>query len=369
MNFLERINAVLHHQKPDKVPFAPSENLIPRGDFEREMRNRGMGLYAERATYWSETPNVRVESKRQVDGALTIYHTPAGSVSTGKNRRMIEDVDDYEPVIFMVNDTVFHADYSVYSNSVRDLGADGIVRGSGIEPPLEDIVRYIGAANLEKEQRAHPFASLEGRPEQFAKLLKALEQRTEKLLPLIEDSPSELIPVGEIGDAWTPEQFKKYILPFYQKYVPRLHEKGKLCSLRSPTASPYGALDVRTSKLKAFKDLIPQTGIDVVEGFTPPPIGDLSLEEARATWGKDIIIWLNFPETILLDGAEKTREYTINLLKSNATGGALVIGLTSMRPMTDEAMEHTFKEGLRAILDAVEYRAKGQEGKGAYVST
>jgi hypothetical protein len=336
MNFLARINAVLHHQKPDKVPFAPSENLIPRGDFEREMRNRGMGLYAKRATYWSETPNVRVESKRQVDGFLTIYHTPVGSVSTGKNRRMIKDVDDYEPVIFMVNDTVFHADYSGYSNLVRDLGADGIVRGSGIEPPLEDIVKYIGVANLENERQAHP--------EKFAKLLEALEQRMEKLLPLIENSPAEFISVGEIGDFTTPEQFKKYLLPFYQKYVPCLHEKGKLC-----------ALDVRTSKLKAFKELIPQTGIDVVEGFTPPPIGDLSLEEARATWGKDIIIWLNFPETILLDGAGKTREYTMNLLKSDAMSNALIIGLTSMKSITDEAMEHTFKEGLRAILDAVEY--------------
>ncbi len=68
---------------------------------------------------------------------------------------MIEDVDDYEPVIFMIKDTVFHADYSGYSNSVRDLGEDGIVRGTGIELPFEDVVRYIGAAHLEKEQRAH----------------------------------------------------------------------------------------------------------------------------------------------------------------------------------------------------------------------
>jgi len=280
MNFLERINAVLHHQKPDKVPFAPSENLIPRGDFEREMRNRGMGLYIKRATYWSETPNVRIESKRQVDGSLTIYHTPVGSVSTGRSKRMIEDVDDYEPVIFMIKDTIFQADYSGYSNSVRDLGEDGIVRGSGIEPPLEDVVRYIGTGNVEEEQRTHPFATLEGRPEQLAKLLEALEQRTERLIPLIEDSPAEFIPVGEMNDSWTPELFKEYVLPFYRKYLPRFHAKGKICSLRSPTPSSYGALDVSNVKLKAFKDLIPQTGIDVAEGFTPPPVGDLSLEEA-----------------------------------------------------------------------------------------
>jgi len=248
---------------------------------------------------------------------------------------MIEDVDDYEPVIFMIKDTIFQADYSGYSNSVRDLGEDGIVRGSGIEPPLEDVVRYIGAANVEEEQRTHP--------KQLAKLLEALEQRTERLLPLIEDSPAEFIPVGEMNNSWTPELFKEYVLPFYRKYLPRLHGKGKIC-----------ALDARTLKLKMFRDLISQTGINVIEGFAPPPIGDLSLEEAIATWGSDITIWLNFPETILFDSPEKTKEYTINLLNSDATGGALVIGLTSMKPMTDEVMENNFKTGLRGILDAID---------------
>jgi hypothetical protein len=339
MKFLERVNAVLHHQKPDRIPFVLSESLIPRGDFEREMRNRGIGLYAERATYWSEMPNVRTESERQVDVSLTVHNTPVGSVSVGrkgnKTKRMIEDADDYEPVIFMIKDTVFHADYSVYSNTVRDLGTDGIVRGSGIKPPFQDAMRYMGAANVQKEQRAHPG--------QFAELLEVLEQKTEELFALIADSPAEFISVGEIDDSWTLEQFEKYALPFYRKYVPRLHEKGKIC-----------ALDVRTSRLKAFKDLVSQTGIDVVEGFMPPPTGDLSVEEALATWGGDIAIWLDFPETILFDSAEKTKEYTINLLKSDAAGCALVIGLTSMKPMTDEAMEYAFKTGLRTILDALE---------------
>ena len=339
MRFLGRVNAVLHRQKPDKVPFAPSENMVPRGDFEREMRNRGMGLYAKRATYWSETPNVGIESKRQADTSLTVYNTPVGSVSTGrmgnKARRMIEDMADYEPVIFMIRDSVFHADYSVYSNSVRDLGSDGIVRGSGVEPPFEDAVKYLGVAGLEREKSEHSG--------QFAELLEALEQRTERLLSLVEESPAEFISVGEIGGSLTPEHFREYYLPFYRKYLPRLHEKGKIC-----------ALDIRTSGLKAFKDLIPQTGIDVIEGFSPSPVGDLPLEEALETWGRDITIWLNFPENVLFDGSESAEDYTINLLRSDPSGRSLIMGLTSVRPMKDEAMESKFKSGLRAIMDAVD---------------
>jgi hypothetical protein len=339
VKFLERVNAALHHQKPDRTPFAPSENIVPRGDFEREMRNRGMGLYAKRATYWSEMPNVGMESKRQADTYLTVYNTPVGSISAGrmgnKTRRMIEDIGDYAPVIFMIRDSLFHADYSVYSNSVRDLGSDGIVRGSGVEPPFEDAVEYLGVAGLEKEKGEHP--------RQFAELLEALEQRAERLLGLIEESPAELISVGEIGDSLTPDQFREYYLPFYRKYLPRLHEKGKIC-----------ALDIRTSELKVFKELIPQTGIDVIEGFSPSPVGDLPLEEALETWGGDITIWLDFPETVIFDGVESAKDYTNNLLKSDPAGKSLIIGLMSVRRMTDEAMESKFKTGLRAIMEAVD---------------
>jgi hypothetical protein len=45
MDFLTRINAVLHHEAPDQVPFAPYDNLVPRGEFVRKLRNRGMGLW------------------------------------------------------------------------------------------------------------------------------------------------------------------------------------------------------------------------------------------------------------------------------------------------------------------------------------
>ena len=335
MNFAERINAVLHHEKSDRVPFAPSENFIPRGEFEREMRNRGMGIYAERSLYWWETPNVKTEVKRQSGTSLTIYNTPVGSVSTGTEEGetgyMIESADDYDAVIFMVNDTVFHADYSVYINAARDLGTDGIVRGTGIKPPLEDIARYMGSANVDKEQRAHP--------EQFTALLEALGQKAEEILTIVSDSPAELVSVGRIDDSQTLEQFERYALPFYQENIPHLQDKGKIC-----------ALDVHTSKLKAFSNMIAQTGIDVVMGYAPPPVGDLSLQDALSAWN-GVTIWLDFPDTMLFDVAERTREYAASLLNSP---DSVIIGLTSMKPITDEAMENALKAGLRSVLGTVD---------------
>lgn len=351
MNFLERIQAVLHRRPPDVVPVAPYDNLLPRGDFARQLRNRGMGLCSRRSTVWSEMPNVRVEKRTEGDTVITYYHTPRGGVHT-RNRthlgrisdgasicteRLIKGVDDYAPVIFMLEDTVFHLDPSVYCDTERDLGADGIVRIDGIKPPYDVSQYYFSLEFWATEQVDHP--------EHFGRLLQALGDSAERQFQLLLESPGEFVGLGSIDGWYGPEKMAEYVVPFYQKYVPRLQEAGKLC-----------ALHAHASNLKGCKDLIAEMDFDVVEAFTPPPIGDLSLAEARAAWGKDTVIWVNFPETIFWLDEKKTREYTANLLKSDPPGDALVIGMTEMGTfgIHDDASERTFKKGLLALVETVE---------------
>jgi hypothetical protein len=88
----------------------------------------------------------------------------------------------------------------------------------------------------------------------------------------------------------------------------------------------------------------------------PPPISDLPIEEARAAWGEDTVIWVNFPETVFWYGTEQTKAYTLDLLESDPRPDRLVIGMTEMGTygVTDDETERAFKEGLRAILDAID---------------
>lgn len=155
MDFRERVNAILQGGEPDCVPYAPYDNLVPRGDFERELRNRGMGLCLRRSGIWSETPNVDVEYKTENVLAYTIYHTPAGDVRSARRTHvgrisdgetieaewMIKGAADYAPVVFMIDNTIFHQDYAGFLGHIRDVGADGIVRFEGPHPPL-----YVGEA-------------------------------------------------------------------------------------------------------------------------------------------------------------------------------------------------------------------------------
>jgi hypothetical protein len=112
--------------------------------------------------------------------------------------------------------------------------------------------------------------------------------------------------------------------------------------------------------MKAYKDLIAQVGFKVIEAFTPPPVGELSLAEVRQAWGNDTVIWINFPETVFYSGYEAARQWTIDLLRSDAPGDRLVISFTEMGlwgALNDET-ERIFKTGTQAIMDALDEHGK-----------
>jgi hypothetical protein len=358
MDFLSRIRAVLHHEIPDQIPFAPYDNLVPRGEFARQLENRGMGLCYRRATIFSEMPNVSIETRMRDGNLVTTYHTPVGDVSTQakthagriadnlavETQGLIKSANDYDPVIFMIEDTIFHTDNSTYYDMVRDIGRDGIFRDWGLDfeaSPYGATRRYFGEIyGLDEwvyHQRDHP--------DHFAKLLDAQTRRDERRLQLVADSPAEFLGFGWIEGLWSPDQFRKYEFPFYKKWVPYLQGKGKILSLHC---------DV-TRNLKSYKEVIAETGVDVVEAFTPPPVSDLPLKEAREAWG-NVIIWVNFPETIFWSGADVTKQYAIDLLKSAAPGDRLIVSFTEMGTWgaTNDATERSFREGTLALMDAIE---------------
>jgi hypothetical protein len=344
---------------PDKVPFAPYDNLIPRGEFERELRNKGMGLCFRRSTIWSEIKDVSVETKKEGDTILTTYHTPEGDVSTRSRAHlgrisdtstveiegMIKTPQDYDPVIFMLENTVFHADHSIYYNTIRDIGKDGIFRDTGLDhegSPYAATRRYFGYEyGLEKwieHQKNYP--------NHFCELINAQQRRDERRLQYVIESPADFIGFGWLEGLWSPKQFREFELAFYQKWISCLQSKGKICALHCDA----------TKNLNAYKGVMAEIGAAVIEAFTPPPIGELSLKEARQFWGPDTVIWINFPETIFWGGEEATRQYTKDLLLSDPPGNGLIISFTEMGlwGAVEEETRRVFRAGTLAIMEAIE---------------
>jgi len=291
-----------------------------------------------------------VEQKTKDNIHYTYYHTSEGTCSiayeslrekTSDSTKvqcgwMIEKLRDYEKVFALYEDKEAYTDYDSYNNAVRNIGRDGIVRGRGIYPPFSSTSSFYRLDDWAYAQYDNP--------DHFNKLMDVLNVRNEKLWPIVIDSPCRFIDMGSISGNYSPDKFKKYCLPFYKKYIPELHTRGKICSIHA-----------HASNLNSLKDVIGEIGADVIEAFTPPPIGDLSLSDARSAWGNDTVIWINFPETIFYNGPEYTKDYTRDLLEEDK-GNPLVIGFTEMglSGISDRESEKLFQEGFMAVMKAVE---------------
>jgi hypothetical protein len=288
---------------------------------------------------------------------VTTWETPVGSVqsrrrthlSRGGNagrsvveRAWIQRADDLGPVLFAIEDEELYPDYVSYDYLTYDLGQDCLIKVAGPSAPYEASYAYFdectpqAADNWRTAQRDHP--------DRFAHLLEALEKREQKRLRLAADSPGEVVCLRGLSGRYGPEQFQELVVPFLNDCAALLHEKGKILCLKTSATN-----------LSSFKDLIPLTGVDVIDGFVPPPVGDLSIPEARSAWGEQTVLWVDFPAQIFRAGAEATKKYTLELLESDPSG-ALVLGMTTIgtSSIVDDRSEQAYRAGMEAIMDAID---------------
>jgi hypothetical protein len=84
-----------------------------------------------------------------------------------------------------------------------------------------------------------------------------------------------------------PRLFKKYLVPYYQRYSEILHRQGK--KLGSHT----------DGNLKKLLSWLPDSGLDVCESFTPAPLTECTFEEAWTALEKGPLIWGGIPSYYL----------------------------------------------------------------------
>jgi len=326
LNIKKRIMTVYRGEQPDRIPLVIYSELCPRGYVERQLRNRGLGLKIAAPVWREEMPHVRVE-KNLGTLVCTTFHTPVGNVSMKERiglrqgagnswivEHLAKDVSDFEAVESMVEDTVYIPDYEPFQEVERELGDDGITFVWAGRSPLQKM-------QLELMGYKTFAIALYRYPKEFEKLLRALEKKADERYQIIAESPAEIVNGTDniSSEIVSPKLFEKYITPFYKKQAQLLHRKDKILE------------DHMDGKLKCLKDLIARTDLDVVEAFTPPPMGDLSLIEARALW-KEKIISLNFPESVFLEGPNAAREYTLRILSEAARGDNFMITFTEDIP-------------------------------------
>jgi hypothetical protein len=112
-------------------------------------------------------------------------------------------------------------------------------------------------------------------PDTVAAYFEALAGSHERMIEVINASPIQLINFGDNVHSSTlsPQLFRQYVLPAYQRRSELLHKAGKFV---------YAHWDGDTKPLLPYAQ---ETGMDGIEAITPLPQGDVTLEEAKAGLG------------------------------------------------------------------------------------
>ncbi len=342
----ERLLAVLNGQTPDKVPFAPFGELIPRSSFELKFRNEGMGfivhhgsVHQHNDTPWCECHDGDKKTFviKTASGELTSeyrYKKGASNNSEVQTKFFIETAEDYKSAVEYISGTYFNFDNGDETLIEYYNGDESITHAWTGEPPFMEAQYYLGLENWSYHRYDHPA--------EFSMLLDALDKMQERRMEYIIESNQTIINLGNLAGNFSPADFEKYMLPYFRKYSQLLRKAGKKSSVHADALN-----------LKQHLAIIPACGVDIVEAFTPPPVGNLSLGEARAAWGDELIIHINFPESVFYSGYEKTRQFTRDLIREDPCPRK-IIGLTEMGFIGVSAVNmDLFREGIQAILDAV----------------
>ena len=329
------ILAVLHGRVPGRIPWTIHHELLPRGSLERELRSRGLAVVEKGVRPYQEGRHrVWVEERWGWDGGVRRlhrrWHTPLGELrgrqrvgpdgSLWTEEYPLKSAADFRLLEYISEDTEYRENRDAVASAQRALGEDGLVLCRLMRSPLQRLlVEWLGAEGVSY--------ALADAPRELDRLISRLAAKDEEALALAAASPAEAVWSAEnvTAELTGPELFGRYHRPYYDRAASILRAGGKL----------YGVhLDGR---LRPLKEAIGQSGLDFVEGFNPPPLGDVQPEEARAAWpGK--AIWLNIPANLFLGEEDRVVRDLKELAGRCVEAGGFLLTLTEEFPDPERSL-------------------------------
>jgi len=362
----ERLLAIMAGKSPDRIPWIPRlqswynahvvQGTLP-AEYEglslRQIeRKLGMGTAARDARIFTVEQRGDIETERREEGntTLTIYHTPAGVVSTRYRgseelarvgigaleiEHMIKGPEDFAAVEYMVQNQFYEPDYAAYRAYEAEIGEDGYPMTQVGDAPfhhyLQKLAGYQTAYYLPADY-----------PEKVEHLIGLMEElERERLWPVVADSPARMILHGVHFDSsmTPPPHFSRYISPYYRDFSALLRERGK-------TLTTHADSDCRL-----ILPHLKEAGFGMAETFTTYPQVSCTLEEARRAWGRQVIIWGGVPSVLLMEETYSEAsfdDYMRQIFRTVAPGDAFILSVSDM------VMPGTKVDRLKRIAEMVE---------------
>jgi hypothetical protein len=325
----------LRGDRPRRVPWNIHHDLLPQGSLERALRTRGLGIIEKSVIpYQTASSHVAVEQRvswEEGTKALSLtYRTPIGELrsmhvvgpdgSTWVREYPVKGPGDLAVLTYIVEDTEYRPNAEAVRTRQRSLAEDGLVLCRLMRSPLQRLlVEWMGTEGV--------IYGLADYPKPMDCLLARMAATDEPAFRLAADSPAEAVWSAEniTATITSPALFRRYCLPYYNHGASILHAAGKL----------YGVhMD---GKLSALRQAIAESHLDFIEGFTPLPMGDLSLSNARRAWpGK--ALWVNFPGSVLHGSKTEVLRFTRKLVEEGMQAGGFLLSFMEEFPQPERSL-------------------------------
>lgn len=322
MTLREQTLAAVRGERTDRVPFTCYQGLLPEGG----ERIEGLCLVVSARVASVDTPGVSISSEEIGPGrSRQRMETPWGTLTrevateTGYGsawtvQHWIQRAEDYAIIERVIREAEVVATPQAVRDARERMGDRGVVLAWTARTPLQRLwIEYCGIERLSWD--------LVDCPEAVAGVLDAMWEQSRRLMEIAAESEAALIwlPDNITGEVAGPAWFGQYLAPYYREMCDVLLPAGKL---------PCCHMD---GLLRPIRDDIAATPLPVIEAFTPPPDGSLSVAEAAAAWPEKAL-WLNFPSSVHLCEPDEIMRTTRQLVDEAGGRGGFLIGVTENIP-------------------------------------
>ena len=352
----ERILSVLNGEEPDRIPVCVHAQMLTQypGGWYRRLKERGLGLIRPAGFYrpvWVLTasrpnphlPDVKYTrtdyAEKGVWKCRLIYDTPAGSI-TGvwmanpaahlttietPEEYFIKQPSDWRVVNYIIKGIVdgLAPSYRSFTRAEEEIGDDGIA------------IIFLGYTAWQRawielagpERAVIDFHMKLDGVQEFIDLHKRWHTR---LAEFAADSPAKFVDIGEnISDMTSPNYYREFCKPIYEIYSKNFEGTGKVLGVH---------MDGRLGSIK--KD-IGETPINVVESFSVPPTGDISLTEVKNIW-PDKKIFMNTASHMAWAEPAEVREFYEFLADEWGSKKGLILELVEQLPPDNQSQNRRY---------------------------
>ena len=350
MNPRERMMAVLNGEEPDKTPIVAFDftRIGSQGGWLRRLIKRGLGiarfLSPYRPTYWKRGDygdmNFHLQDVKYTqiyyveEGLRKIRHsleTPVGTVTGvvamnpvgevpllrgAQQEYFVKERSDWRVMNYIFKGILnnLSPNYEAFKREEDELGDTGLCYGFVEKTPFQRA--WVELASLERT-----IVDFEEKPEELQEFLEIQRQLHLKQAEIAAESPIKFIDILEhVTNVISPRYYREYCLPYYEIYRKALQGTGKL--LGAHMDGQFGHL----------KKEISETPLNVIESFTVPPVGDVSIREAKSLW-PDKILFINCPPHVNNGTPEEVRGAYEAILKENGGKKGLLIEHSEDMPL------------------------------------